>query len=207
MKSEALTYSAACFERGASVPLRLGRFSYSGVELSPARNISASEESDSNKSKCDLSAQNSSAPLSSVMLRFWLWMQMHFGALRASPARETCSEPSHIFHVPSADPEAPPRAVRVNRSMMRRLKRLQRLRPPSSFDGPTMGDELRRLGLTMAQYIEYMIRRKKWSRVAVHRLGLSRIALMWRAVNNAALQGDGRSLLRAMACNARIEPD
>lgn len=202
MKSEALTYSAACFERGASVPLRLDRFSYSGVELSPARN-----KSDSNKSKCDLSAQNSSAPLSSVMLRFWFWMQMQFGALLATPARELCSEPSHIFQVPSADPEAPPRAVRVNRSMMRRLKRLQRLRPPSSFDGPTMGDELRRLGLTMAQYIEYMIRRKKWSRVAVHRLGLSRIALMWWAVNNAALQGDGRSLLRAMACNARIEPD
>ena len=202
MKSEALTYSAACFERGASVPLRLGRFSYSGVELSPARN-----KSDSNKSKCDLSAQNSSAPLSSVMLRFWFWMQMQFGALRATPAREICSEPSHIFHVPSADPEAPPRAVRVNRSMMRRLKRLQRLRPPSSFDGPTMGDELRRLGLTLAQYIDYMIRRKKWSRVAVHRLGLSRIALMWQAVNDAALQGDGRSLLRAMACNARIEPD
>jgi len=80
------------------------------------------------------------------MLRFWFWMQMQFGALRATPAREICSEPSHIFHV-------------------------------------------------------------KWSRVAVHRLGLSRIALMWQAVNDAALQGDGRSLLRAMACNARIEPD
>ena len=39
------------------------------------------------------------------------------------------SQPSHIWHVPTAKLDAPHRAVRVNRSILRKLRRLQRLHP------------------------------------------------------------------------------
>lgn len=193
MKFEALTYSAACFERGASVPSILGRSScVSAAGFSPATNISETP---------------SSGSLSAAMLRFWLWVQMQFGALRPRPAREVCSTPSHIFHLPTSEPGAPQKSVRVNRAMMRRLRRLMRLRGASYFDGPSVGAECARLGLTLRQYREYMIRCRGYSRVRIFGLGLGRRAMVLRSIFYGLLQGDAASLQRPAMCGPRLSPD
>lgn len=187
VKFEALTYSAASFEGGASAPVILGRSSGSPAALSPA--------------------SNSSKPLSAAMVRFWFWMQMRFSALRDKAAREVCSMPSHIVHMPSTNPDAPRKAVRVNRAIMRRLRRLLRLREASYFDGPSVSDECARLSLTLRQYREYLIRCQGYSRVQMHGLGWGRHARMLRAILCGLLQGDAASLMRADICAARLSPD
>lgn len=193
MKFEALTYSAACFERGASAPSILGRSSCaSAAAFSPALNISET---------------GSSGPLSAVMLRFWLWVQMQFGALHPRPARKVCSTPSHIFHLPTSEPGAPQKSVRVNRAMMRRLRRLMRLRGASYFEGPSVSAECARLGLTLRQYRDYMIRCRGYSRVRIYGLGLGRRAMMLRSIFCGLLQGDAASLRRSAICGARLSPD
>ena len=111
---------------------------------------------------------------------------MQISALRDKTAREGAREgsstpaqstPTHIVHIPSSEPDAPRKAVRVNRAMMRRLRRLVRLRGASYFDGPSVGDECRRLGLTLRQYQDYLIRCQGYSRVRVY--GLDGAALLW----------------------------
>ena len=151
----------------------------------------------------------SAAPLSEAVIRFWMWMHMQFAAYleKASAPRPLATEPSHIFEVPSSDVSAPRRAVRVNRSMMRKLRRLQRLHPPSYFDGPSMGDELKRLGFTMTQYMNYMVRRKKWSRVQVFGLGMRRRDFMGQAFTLLSLRGAAQNFAMADMCHAILEPD
>ena len=175
----------------------LGRSSCSSAALSPTLN---------------LSGQNTSGPLSAAMLRFWFWMQMHLSALRDKPGREggsppPQSTPTHIVHIPSSEPDAPHKAVRVNRAMMRRLRRLVRLRGASYFDGPSVADECKRLGLTLRQYQDYLIRCQGYSRVQMHGLGWGRLVRMMRAIFCRLLQGDAASLMRAELCAARLSPD
>lgn len=184
VKFETLTFSAACFERGVSAPSILGRSSCaSAAALSPA--------------------PKTSAPMSAAILRFWLWMQMQFGVLRPRPARKVCSTPSHIFHLPTSEPGAPQKSVRVNRAMMR----LIRLRGASYFEGPSVGAECARLGLTLRQYRDYMIRCRGYSRVRLFSLGLGRRAMVLRSIFCVSLRGDAASLRRAGVCGARLSPD
>ena len=185
VKFETLTFSAACFERGVSAPSILGRASAAALSAPP----------------------KTSAPISVAILRFWLWMQMQFGALRPRPARKVYSTPSHIFHLPTSEPGAPQKSVRVNRAMMRRLKRLIRLRGASYFEGPSVGAECARLGLTLRQYRDYMIRCRGYSRVRIFGLGLGRRALLLRSIFCGLLQGDAASLGRPAVCGARLRPD
>jgi len=193
VKFEALTYSAASLEGGASAPQILGRSSCaSAAAFSPAPNISET---------------GSSGPLSAAMLRFWFWVQMQFGALRPRPARKVCSTPSHLFHLPTSEPGAPQKSVRVNRAMMRRLKRLLRLRGASYFEGPSVGAECARLGLTLRQYREHLIRCMGYSRVRLFGLGWGRRARVLWSIFCGLLQGDAASLLRPGMSGARLSPD
>ena len=150
------------------------------------------------------------------MLRFWFWMQIQLSALRDKAGREPAREggspppqstPTHIVHTPSSEPDAPRKAVRVNRAMMRRLRRLIRLRGASYFDGPSVAGECKRLGLTLRQYQDYLIRCQGYSRVQMHGLGLGRRARMVRSIFCGLLQGDAASLMRAGICAARLSPD
>jgi len=180
----------------------LGRSSGSPAAFSPALNLA----------EHNLSGSNLSGPLSAAMLRFWFWVQMQLSALRDKPAREggstpVQSTPTHIVHIPSSEPDAPRKAVRVNRAMMRRLKRLVRLRGASYFDGPSVGDECKRLGLTLRQYQDYLIRRMGYSRLRMHGLGLGRHARVLRSIFCGLLQGDAASLMRAGIYAARLSPD
>jgi len=146
------------------------------------------------------------------MLRFWFWMQIQLSALWDKPARELGSTPhqstpTHIIHIPSTEPDAPRKAVRVNRAIMRRLTRLVRLRGASYFDGPSIADECKRLGLTLRQYQDYLIRCMGYSRVQMHGLGWGRRAMLLQSVFCRGLQGDTASLMRAGLCAARLSPD
>jgi len=141
---------------------------------------------------------------------------MQISALRDKTAREGAREgsstpaqstPTHIVHIPSSEPDAPRKAVRVNRAMMRRLRRLLRLREASYFDGPSVSDECARLGLTLRQYREYLIRCQGYSRVRVYGLGWGRLAMVLRSIFCSVLQGDAASLMRAGVCAARLSPD
>jgi len=143
------------------------------------------------------------------MLRFWFWVQMQLSALRDKPAREggstpVQSTPTHIVHIPSSEPDAPLKAVRVNRAMMRHLRRLVSLRGASYFDGPSVADECKRLGLTLRQYQDYLIRRMGYSRVRMHGLGW---AMVLQSIFCEALQGDAASLRRTGICAVRLSPD
>ena len=138
-----------------------------------------------------------------------MWIQWHLsGALETfTQPKYIVTQPSHIWVAPSANPDAPVRAVRVNRSIMRKLRRLQRIHPPSFFDKPAYRPEGTREELSMSQYLEYMIRKNKWSRVRVHKLGLTRADLMQRSVGLLCLQGDSAILAMAASCNAPMSPD
>ena len=151
----------------------------------------------------------SAGPLSEAVIRFWMWMQLQLSSYleKAAMPRSPATEPSHIFQLPSSDASAPARTVRVNRSMMRKLLRLQRLYPPSYFEGPSLGDELKRLNLTMVQYIEYMIRCKKWSRVRVYGLGAVKSKSSGQAQERFRLRGRAINLEMAGRCNALLSPD
>ena len=193
MKFETLTYSAVPTDysvANASVPTILGRLESLQGSVSPERALSA-------------------APLSAGVLQFWMWMSLQISACLAkcSPARQAVSEPSHIWQVPSANSDAPERTVRVNRSMSRKLRRLQRLHPPSYFDGPAYRSAGERSDLSETQYLELIIRRYRWSRTQVYRLNPTRRDLMWQAVRWAGLQGDALCLLKPATCLALLSPD
>ncbi len=132
---------------------------------------------------------------------------MQLSVLRDRAVRGVCSTPSHIVHIPASEPDAPRKAVRVNRAMMRRLRRLVRLHGESYFDGPSVADECERLGLNLRQYQDYLIRCQGYSRVQIYGLGWGRHRRFMRALICAALQGDAASLVRKAICAARLSPD
>lgn len=132
-------------------------------------------------------------------------MSTHF--IKPSDSVLPVSQPSHMWHVPSAAPNAPARAVRVNRSILRKLRRLERLYPPSYFDGPAYRPEGARPDLSESQYLEYMIRLHRWSRVRTHGLGLRRRDRMLRVIACLDLQGAAASLGLSGICHAPLTPD
>lgn len=193
MRCETFTYSAHETDysvSGVSAPSRLGRSETSSAEELSRGSLSAS-------------------PISIAMFKFWMWMQWHLsGALETLTApKYVTAGPSHIWTVPSANPNAQVRAVRVNRSIMRKLRRLQRLHPPSYFDGPAYRPRGTREDLSENQYLEYMIRKHKWSRVRIYGLGLTRADLMQRSISLLCLQGNGTHFAMSAMCNAPISPD
>ena len=147
----------------------------------------------------------SAAPISIVLLKFLMWMQCHFrsvlGVVASKP--KLAADPSHIFVIPNADGSKPARALRVNRSLARKLARLRRIRPASAFDGPAYRPEGTRPDLNETQYLEYMIRKHRWSRVRIHRLGLS-----WREVVKQSENAPcDMTFIRTLICSAIIAPD
>ena len=111
--------------------------------------------------------------------------------------RITCSQPKHIFVLPTNEADSPLRAVRVNRAMARRLARIARLRP-EAFNNKTdnLPDWVR--ALPAGQYLDYMIRVHKWNRVRV--FGLS-------TRGRRANKGGVLSLGLAARCNAILMPE
>lgn len=163
--------------------------------------------------RSDVGGEAVSAPLSVAILQFWMWMSLQVSAclelttsLAKSALPKLASKPSHIFVLPSADPSAPQQAVRVNRSIMRKLRRLERLRPDVFLKKPEpLPDWVRDLSPT--QYLEYLIRVHRWSRVRSYRLGAKWRDKLRHAVEGLVLQGDAGSLRWALTCNALITPD
>ena len=116
------------------------------------------------------------------------------------------STPSHIFVLPNANPDAPQRTVRVNRSILRKLRRLERLRPEAFLETPEPQLDWVK-ALSPAQYLDYMIRTQKWCRVKVHRLDETLRDRLRRVIRTLSLQGNDICLSMAMNCQALLSPD
>ena len=116
------------------------------------------------------------------------------------------STPKNIFVVPSADPAAPKGAVRVNRSILRKLRRLERLKPEVFLE---KDDPLPDFVKTFSplQFLDYMIRTQNWVRVKMFGLGETLGERGLRRARALGLQGDWASLNMAAPCNAILAPD
>jgi len=185
MKCETFTYSAHVTDYSvrASAPSRMGRLPASlEVADSPAQ---------------------MSAPVSALCLQLWIWMQLQIATcLTIVPLpRIVCSQPKHIFVLPTVEgedeAEAPRRALRVNRAMSRRLARIARLRPEAFSDWSGAPPDWVR-ALPVGQYLDYMIRVHKWNRVRV--FGLS-------TRGRRANRGGVLSLGQPANCNAILMPE
>ena len=122
-------------------------------------------------------------------------------------SQETMAQaPSNLWLIPSADPSAPPRVVRGSRSILRKLRRIQRMNPEGYFDKPIFKPEGDR-ELSRTQFIEYMIRVLGWSRVRSYHLGPTWRDIVLRMFEALAAQGDATCLKRAGSCNAPLSPD
>ena len=158
----------------------------------------------------------SAGPLPEAVIRFWMWMQLQLAgyfektaaprSVSSEPSHIT-SEPSHIFQLPSADPSAPARAVRVNRSMLRKLRRLRRVHPPSYFNSPAYRLAGPRDDLSTGQYLELLIRLYGWNRVLTYRLGRIKRKSIGISRWRFRLKGRAVNLDMAVICNALLSPD
>jgi len=108
------------------------------------------------------------------------------------------------------DDEGPLRAVRLNRSLKRKLARMQRrglVGSPSLRAEESQEESQMEGSLSPTQFLEHMIRTRNWSRVRVYHLGfkrkdLRRIAVMW-----TGLQGCHKALAESLMCRAPLCPD
>lgn len=196
MKCETLTYSA--YAAGYSVVCRpapsiMGRSSLA----------SAGEPSDGGGVSSALPG-----PLSHAMLRLWLWAHFQISGCveKAKDSIAAALVRSRIFELPCSDPEAIPTCIKVNRSMLRKLKRLERLGRAQAFE--TLPHEMAAVeGLSPTQYLEYMIRHQTWSRAKVYGLGPSLREKIRAAMTATALRGSADHLARLEHCAAPISPD
>jgi len=150
----------------------------------------------------------SAAPVPLAVLKLLMWMRWYVsGVLETFAAPKlSASQPSHIFRLPSTNPAVPARCVRVNRSMLRKLRRIQRLRP-QDFDGTAYRPAGTRPDLSNSQYLEWMIRKYKWNRVRIHRLGGRRSVALFKCLTARKFRGNSACVGRALLCHAPISPD
>ena len=189
VKFETLTYLAheTDYSVRASAPAILGRPTYSS----------------------EFGGEAVSAPVSNAFLQFWMWMSLQVIECLAKYRPQKAipeSTPSHIFIVPGKTPDAPRGSVRVNRSIMRKLRRLKRLRPEAFQEKDEILPDWVK-ALSPNQFLDYMIRARKWCRVKVHRLGGG----TWNKLRRAAARIGMRSGLarqsKTAPCNAILTPD
>ena len=116
------------------------------------------------------------------------------------------STPKHIFIIPGATPDTPRGAVRVNRALLRRLRRRERLRPEAFQEKDEPLPEWTQ-ALSPTQFLDYMIRAHKWCRVRIHRLGKGTWNRLRRVTARLSGQGSLARQSKAAHCNAILTPD
>ena len=151
--------------------------------------------------------------LPDAVFRMWAWMQLYlrsYGSTLASYAAGVTQTPPRSIFVQTANNDAPPIQINLNRKMLRRMRRRARLKPT--------GRSMRHYNLTQYQaekepplcprtYREYMIRVYRCSRPLIYGLCGSLGDHRRRVMMAVGLQGNGASLQRTMSCNALITPD
>ena len=151
--------------------------------------------------------------LPDAVFRMWAWMQLYlrsYGSTLASYAAGVTQTPPRSIFVQTANNDAPPIQINLNRRMLRRMRRRARLKPT--------GRSMRHYNLTQYQakkepplcprtHREYMIRVYRCSRPQIYGLFGSLGDQRRGAMMATGLQGNGASLQRAMPCNALITPD
>ena len=163
--------------------------------------------------------------MADMAMRFWLWMSECLGQcfaqyLTACPLRGG-SRGQHIILWPplerlarpdaSAAPDcqtAPLCALRVNRSLARRLRRLARRgRGEDRFNLLRFQQNSDISHLSPGQYLEWMIRVYRWGRTRLYGLNMARRELRHRAVRDGRLQGAVSAFGKAGLCAAPLSPD
>ena len=190
VKFETLTYAVSPLEGEALAPLILGR-----SEDSPAESGHAINPAMDKQNRASLAAQ--------------IWLMLSFQIL-AYFSFVTKHLPRPRFVIQYGDDEGPLRTVRLNRSLKRKLARMQRrglvgsprLRSEESQEESQIDDSL-----SPTQFLEHMIRTRNWSRVRVYHLGWGRKDLQRIAVMSAGLQGCLKALAQSLMCRAPLCPD
>ena len=172
-----------------------------------------------------LPAGPSNRLMADMAMRFWLWMSKCLGeclaqCLSARPLRGA-SRGQHIILWPPlerlAGPDAfaapdcqtaPACALRVNRSLARRLRRLaRRCRGEDRFNLLRFQQNSDISHLSPGQYLEWMIRVYRWGRTRLYGLNMASRELRHRAVRDGRLQGAVSAFGKAGLCAAPLSPD
>lgn len=172
-------------------PLRLGRPEGSQPESGKAIAPSGSGIIADKKNGVSLAAQ--------------IWLMLSFQILAClSSIQKHLSKPRLVIRY--GDDTGPMRKVRLNRAIKRKLARMQRR---GLIGAPRLSAEEAQIdeSLSPTQFVEYMIRTKKCSRVRIYHLGWGRKAWRRMAVMWADLQGCGAALAKRLLCRAPLTPD
>ena len=149
------------------------------------------------------------ARISDVVLSFWLWMSGYVAScLFGLSLRDKSLGQQIVFWPVLRDGSETLCALRVSRSIARRLRRLARRGPRQEgfsllgFQASSNTDHL-----SPAQCLEWLIRVYRIGRTRVYGLNATRRDLMRRAVKGAELQGDALCLGKGALCAAPLCPD
>lgn len=150
------------------------------------------------------------ASIFDLAVAFWTWMGGYvMYCLSALPKREA-SLGQHIVLWPSPKGYAAPIcALRVSRSLARRLRRLRTrgYDDEDDFNLLRYQKSTKTDHLSPTQYLEWMIRIYRWGRTKIYGLNLGRAELLWLAVSAATLQGPMGCLQKSISCAAPLSPD
>ena len=187
MKCETLTYKAASIEDAASAPSILGR-------SAPSK------------------GRGRAMGLSLAAMQIWLWLNFRLSvSLSKYVSSAQCVRPRvKVWCLPGDDMSGPTQIVRLNRHILRKLRRLARRRGLARFEDGfcEQGDsDIALQELSPGQFAEYMIRKEGMSRTHLYRLGLSHAERVLRNVFGLTLRGSDIALRRALSCAALLSPD
>lgn len=145
------------------------------------------------------------AHFSETMRYLWAWMSAYFSGLMSeiSCGAGVFKNPRTVIYVATGDADAPLAMVKLNRSILRRLRRLTRhgvpIDPAHSFDLTAYQTEP--CPSESGAYCEYMIRVYRIGRTAIYGLNTRRRDMM-----RMNLRREPKVLPMAV-CNAPLSPD
>jgi hypothetical protein len=139
----------------------------------------------------------------SLAAQIWLMLSYHILACLSS-IKNHLSKPRVVIQY--GDDAGPMQKVTLNRALKRKLARMQRR---GLIGAPRISAEEAQIdeSLSPTQFIEYMIRTKKCSRIRIFHLGWGRKEWRRMAVIWAGLQGCRAALAKNLLCRAPLTPD
>jgi len=137
----------------------------------------------------------------------WLWAWMSHQICAYLTAVMSGNPKARLVQMPATaiGSDEPLRVVRLNRSIKRKLARLERRNP--------LGERVMAIyehedsGVSPAQYMERRIRTERIGRTRIYGLNLTRLELIIHAVKSAWLQGHFAKLCNLGVCAAPLSPD
>ena len=145
-----------------------------------------------------------------IVMNFWLWMSGYVIEFLSTLPKRDKSLGQHVVLWPSPEEiDAPLCAIRLNRALARRLRRLARLgrKDDNDFNLLRFQENKDAGHLSPTQHMEWIIRVYRLGRTRVYGLNATRHDLMWAAMEDLGLQGTGACLSKALPSSAPLSPD